>query len=70
MKLEKFTSELAGNIEETQTNAQLQHLIWDCLSNRDQIQIELFDFRFHEEKIEFLVPKKWQKALELQKKMN
>ena len=33
-------------------------------------KIDLFDFRFHEEKIEFLVPKKWQKALELQQKAN
>jgi len=27
-------------------------------------KVELFDFRYHEEKIEFLVPKRFQKAME------
>lgn len=36
---------------------------WLCNLYIQVKKIELFDFRFHEEKIEFLVPKKWQKAL-------
>ena len=43
---------------------------WLCNLYIQVKKIELFDFRYHEEKIEFLVPKKWQKALEVQKKMN
>jgi hypothetical protein len=43
---------------------------WLCNLYIQVKKIELFDFRFHEEKIEFLVPKKWQKALELQQKAN
>jgi hypothetical protein len=43
---------------------------WLCNLYIQVKKIELFDFRFHEEKIEFLVPKKWQKALELQQKKN
>ena len=43
---------------------------WLCNLYIQVKKIELFDFRFHEEKIEFLVPKKWQKALELQNKAN
>lgn len=43
---------------------------WLCNLYIQVKKIELFDFRFHEEKIEFLVPKKWQKELELQQKAN
>ena len=43
---------------------------WLCNLYVQVKKIELFDFRYHEEKIEFLVPKKWQKALELQQKAN
>lgn len=43
---------------------------WLCNLYIQVKKIELFDFRYHEEKIEFLVPKKWQKALELQQKQN
>lgn len=43
---------------------------WLCNLYIQVKKIELFDFRFHEEKIEFLVPKKWQKALDLQQKRN
>ena len=39
---------------------------WLCNLYIQVKKIDLFDFRYHEEKIEFLVPKKWQKALELQ----
>lgn len=38
---------------------------WLCNLYIQVKKIDLFDFRYHEEKIEFLVPKKWQKALEL-----
>lgn len=38
---------------------------WLCNLYIQVKKIELFDFRYHEEKIEFLVPKKWQKALQL-----
>ena len=43
---------------------------WLCNLYIQVKKIPLFDFRYHEEKIEFLVPKKWQKAMELQKKAN
>jgi len=43
---------------------------WLCNLYIQVKKIELFDFRFHQEKIEFLVPKKWQKALELQQRRN
>ena len=39
---------------------------WLCNLYIQVKKIELFDFRYHEEKIEFLVPKKWQKKLQLQ----
>ena len=40
---------------------------WLCNLYIQVKKIPLFDFRYHEEKIEFLVPKKWQKAMVLQK---
>ena len=37
---------------------------WLCNLYIEVKKIELFDFRFHEEKIEFLVPKKFLKEYE------
>ena len=41
---------------------------WLCNLYIEVKKIELFDFRFHEEKIEFLVPKKFLKEYEKQQK--
>lgn len=41
---------------------------WLCNLYIDIKKIELFDFRYHEEKIEFTIPKKFLKLLALQKK--
>ena len=43
---------------------------WLCNLYIQVKKIELFDFRFHEEKIEFLVPKAWMKQLEIQQQKN
>lgn len=36
---------------------------WLCNLYLDIKKVDLFDFRYHEEKIEFSVPKKWQKRI-------
>lgn len=36
---------------------------WLCNLYIDVKKVDLFDFRFHEEKIEFTIPKKWMKRL-------
>jgi len=41
---------------------------WLCNLYIQVKKIELFDFRYHEEKIEFVIPKKYKKALDQQVK--
>ena len=41
---------------------------WLCNLYIQVKKVDLFDFRYHEEKIEFLVPKRFQKAMEAQQK--
>ena len=41
---------------------------WLCNLYIQVKKVDLFDFRYHEEKIEFLVPKKFQKAMAEQMK--
>ena len=43
---------------------------WLCNLYIEVKKIELFDFRYHEEKIEFQIPKKFLKEFEKQKKAN
>lgn len=41
---------------------------WLCNLYIQVRKIDLFDFRYHEEKIEFIIPKKYKKQLDLQVK--